>query len=225
MNFTAAMVQALLAGRKTQTRRVLKDQPPKSHDLVGIYAPHLTAVFNPAGNHRGGDPNDDISVLLPYQLRDRLWVREAHFQSKGIGGYAAGVDPDRDPDGATIDIAYKAGPDYGADVPWASGALMPRWASRLTLIVTDVRVQRVQYISEADAIAEGAPECDIPIDHLCAGARGNFSRLWDTIYAKRPEHQWEANPWVCALTFDVVKANIDEVETGVTVRQIEGRAV
>lgn len=152
--FSGAMVRALLDGRKTQTRRALKEQPPESHRLVGIYAPHLTAVFNPAGRDHQGDPDADIAVRLPYAVGDLLWVREAFIGTRGYDGAPpskwgnkpiwciADGDPDRE---AWWHLSEHARPSIH----------MPRWASRLTLRVTAGRVQRVQDITEADAIAEG----------------------------------------------------------------------
>ena len=94
---------------------------------------------------------------------------------------------------------------------------MPRWASRLTLIVTDVRVQRLQDISEADARDEGV-ECDsdgwrdymMPTTQCCGSARNSFATLWDSLNAERAP--WSSNPWVVAVTFRPVLGNIDRGE-------------
>ncbi len=194
--FSGPMVRAILEGRKTQTRRVLKPQPPATHDLVGIYAPGLTAVFNPAGNRSYGDPNVDISVGIPYRKRDRLWVKEKHFictRSNQLC-YAA-------TDGGTVD-RYKP------------SIHMPRWASRLTLIVTDVRVQRVQDISCADAIAEGiaVPTMDYNrIDCESPDPRHDFRNLWNSLNEKRG-FGWNENPWVVAISFTAHRCNIDDLD-------------
>ena len=90
---------------------------------------------------------------------------------------------------------------------------MPRWASRLTLIVTDVRVQRLQDITAADAIAEGCHvyassatiDCDTP------DPRQEYRRIWNSIHG--PE-AWAANPWVAALTFETHRQNIDQINQG-----------
>lgn len=172
INFNAAMVQALLAGRKTQTRRVLTPQPATipAGQYADSYCSEQKTLANPRGmsrdwclwtadNRQGRD-----FAGVPYVPGDRLWVQTDHL-------------------------------------------------SRLTLIVTDVRVQRVQDISTDDIYAEGTPGAwDHTGKHTCLVAcRTAFHDLWDAIHAKRPERQWNANPWVCALTFDVVKANIDGV--------------
>ncbi len=107
----------------------------------------------------------------------------------------------------------------GSDSPmqWRSPIHMPRWASRLTLRITDVRVQRLQDCSHADAVAEG-------LDHVSDGcapwgikglaaswggdARRSYAALWESINGPG---SWDANPWVWAMTFDVIKANVDQV--------------
>ena len=126
-------------------------------------------------------------MALPYAPGDRLWVREAW------------CDTMQGP-------AYKA--TWGIEQQWRSPIHMPRWASRLTLIVTDVRVERIQDISEADAQAEGCHvyassatiDCDTP------DPRQEYRRLWNSLHG--PD-AWDANPWVAAIRFDVRRENID----------------
>lgn len=92
---------------------------------------------------------------------------------------------------------------------WEHGIHMPRWASRLTLIVTDVRVQRLHEISEADAEAEGCPACARRVAGLRGGCDSficGYQQLWDDINGP---NSWKANPWVIALAFTVEKRNID----------------
>jgi len=92
---------------------------------------------------------------------------------------------------------------------------MPRWASRLTLTVTDVRVQRLQDITEDDAQAEGLVQAyegwATDTQGRCWGptARDSFVQLFDSLHGT---HAWGKNPWVVALTFDVHRGNIDEVQ-------------
>lgn len=110
----------------------------------------------------------------------------------------------------------------GKDVYWENAGHMPRWASRLTLRVTDVRVERVQEISVEDAVAE-APPCwicggrvdgtshsDCACFHGTGAAIDSFQILWDSLNAKRG-YGWEANPWCCAISFEVIRANVDDV--------------
>jgi hypothetical protein len=187
------MVRAILAGAKTQTRRVVKPQP----------AEHLDGFAGIAHNVRGpiwrsGLPTID---LCPYGVPgDRLWVRETFWHvrqdqqemigfSDGVVKLCAGnttlTTPP--PDG-------HAG--YGEAWKHCPSIHMPRWASRVTLEIIDVRVQRVQEISAADARAEGMESCT-PADQ--------FRVLWDSINAERG-FGWNINPWVWAITFRRVES-------------------
>lgn len=144
---------------KSKHRVRLATQPPAGHRLVGIYAPGLTAVFNPAGRDHRGDPDQDVAIPLRSQLKDRIWVRETWARvpvsaARSWGGVPWRWNPDDDYEAAIFRASFdRSAPGTG----WRSSTTMPRWASRLTLVVTDVRVQRVQDISEEDARAEGCP--------------------------------------------------------------------
>lgn len=191
--FRGEMIRALLEGRKTQTRRVVKPQP---------IAKKL------AGSGRGAcitDTGSGIVVHCPYgQPGDLLWVREG-FRSKRV-------------DKLPGDVIYRADhPDashvpgmYGR--PWKPSIHMPRWASRLTLRITDVRVERVQDVSEADAEAEGARAAFSYPGWAGVSSqplyRWGFHELWESING--PE-SWDANPWVWVVQFEVIKANVDQI--------------
>jgi hypothetical protein len=196
--FSAPMIRALLDGRKTQTRRVLKEQPPEG-------AKFFAWDLGPAGafasfikpDVRG---NADLyPSRLPAWRGDQLWVREAFCPRLG---WPAPV----------------AKPHYRADDDrpewrslWKPSIHMPRWASRLTLIVADVRVQRLQDISEADARAEGVnPDAWVQPDGTDTPSYVSaFQTLWNSLHG--PD-AWAANPWVVALTFTVHPRNIDQIE-------------
>ncbi len=191
--FSAPMVRAILAGRKTQTRRVIKG----STEFKGPYNP----AYLEAHKHAKG-----WASICPYGVPgDRLWVRE------GLDGIF-GCDAVYKADGLRLVDAL------GWEV-WDGGhklrlgdvspMFMPRWASRITLEVTEVRVERVQDISEADAKAEGPQAsrdlADFADSPECIGSniyRSTFQELWDSINGKR--HPWSSNPWVWAITFKVV---------------------
>ncbi len=214
--FSGPMIRALLEGRKTQTRRTLKPQPQADMSLVGVYAPALTAVFGYV------TPDADFKVPLRYMPGDRLWVREAWkpIPKSRPGGYFVPGSPF-----CGLNTFYRADGNcpLWANGPWKPSIFMPRSASRLTLIVTDVRVQRLQEISEADAEAEG-----IERKVICGAgevwkhygnpnapvgwqlATQSFETLWDSLNASRG-FGWEANPWVTALTFEVICQNIDAI--------------
>ena len=213
--FSAPMVRALLDGRKTQTRRVLKPLPRR------------TIFFDPqkAGADQFQEPH--------YATGDRLWVREAFTtceKHKFMIAYRADGECGAwcwDGDGKPIFIHHghvlEASPRgqwgfarYGGR--WRSPIHMPRWASRLTLTVTDARVQRLQEISEADAAAEGCeatgwrPTYGNPDNagfEESIPAKDAFADLWNSLHGPGA---WEANPWVAAYTFTVQRGNIDAIK-------------
>jgi hypothetical protein len=192
--FSAPMVRALLDGRKTQTRRILKPQPVVTR-------------------HAGPEWHEEwIEWRPPYAIGDRLWVREAWrptYSAEGWREDLGRVATPKDFDPKTTAIEYLAtdeGELNGKDRP---SIHMPRWASRITLTVTNVRVQRLQDISESDAIAEGALEA-IEVGYIgsmaCDQARQAYAELWDHLHGAGA---WALNPWVASYTFAVERRNID----------------
>lgn len=217
--FSAPMVRALLAGTKTQTRRALNPQPEAAARFAGI--------------ERDGQwlftKGCFYSKLSPTcKASDRLYVRETYYQR----GHWAPVETKRTKAGrqkwafipADDVILFDAPGKFRKGrhhkdpetVAWHKrlGRFMPRRYSRLTLIVTDVRVERLQDISEADAIAEGL-EWTVPgkwsvhrtLPIIGDDPRRVYGELWE--YINGPG-SWEANPWVTAINFIVRKGNIDD---------------
>lgn len=201
--FSDAMVRAILSGAKTQTRRPVKRQPDSilREDvlvLAGIVDDVWVTRFD------GGLGVDKGIITCPYGVPgDRLWVREcfAPFADPSVLGSENG--PTRGDKICDYRADHSAG--YGVDEDgepirgprWTPSILMPRWASRLTLRVTAVRVERVQNITERDATADlGAS----PITRDCKTPK--FMRLWDETYRKKPKFMWSANPWVWVVTFE-----------------------
>ncbi|WP_448952190.1 hypothetical protein [Labrys neptuniae] len=236
--FSGAMIRALLAGTKTQTRRLI-------HARASTWKPSLfdgtwsdSYVLDP-GNQSWRDD------AYPWRVGDRLWVRERGLESVKaplFRMFAHAATPGRfwvDSDGG------RHGAGYGGDITFEKlsrsrdwkvrpSIHMPRWASRLTLIVTGVKVERLQDISEDDAIAEGVIEEYGVIGSHCAGGRHHevngyryyyagqeageegtedaasaYALLWDRINGSG---SWDANPWVVAISFDVHKQNIDAMK-------------
>ena len=197
--FSGAMVRAILEGRKTVTRRVVKPQPANDWRFTGGYGritskhPHKDkfGVFIRRGEHT--DFTEVDIIPCPYgQPGDHLWVRETCF----INGPSKGSE-----------VIYKADPlpnweGEETDIRWRPSIHMPRWASRIQLEITSVRVERLQDISEEQAKAEGAT-CELAeIDSVRLGAastyRAGFQRLWQSINGPG---SWNANPWVWAVEF------------------------
>ncbi|QIG67289.1 ASCH domain-containing protein [Rhizobium phage RHph_TM3_3_3] len=227
--FSGPMIRALLAGTKTQTRRLASDVPSQPgadchpRNKPKHPAPYLDSYCSErktAANPRGMSVNwcwwqvDDRQCLPTFKVKaqpgDRLWVRET-WQGLSFGDY-------RPTKSSQCEVRYAA-TDPCADLdaeargyPWRPSIFMPRWASRLTLTVTDVRVERLQDISEADAIAEGIERSDRFPDRFMTPA-GDYAvpvvayqRLWDSINGKGA---WADNPWIVAYTFTVHRQNID----------------
>lgn len=214
--FSAPMVQALLAGRKTQTRRVIKPRSWNADgDKVNIdLAP--TAKYMQGGDgrfyyqfdHPQGGPL--TAHLATFNVGDRLWVREAWTST---ADHVFSVFQARITGRGCIIYRADENPEYPNAKFWPS-IHMPREFSRLTLTVTDVRVQRLQDISKADAIAEGL-RWRPALNAWTAGGddwptfsdpRRAFAGLWNSINGAGA---WDANPWVVALTFAVAHHNID----------------
>jgi hypothetical protein len=199
--FSAPMVRALLDGRKTQTRRVLKPSDDEGRFWPLYSAGRMVAsgcAQAPDKIHSGGRYS-----ATRYAPGDRLWVRETFATW----------------DGGARDLAYRADisdsewsallHDRRHGAPWRvrSPIHMPRWASRLTLHVTEVRVQRLQEIDAYDAIREGmSPGTQLPCGGMDRDPVEDFCELWCSLHG---EGAWDANPWVCAVSFTVERANID----------------
>jgi len=194
--FSAPMIRALLDGRKSMTRRVLKVQPGELDCPISVGCEwHVT-------DSRGGNMSP---LPVPYAVGDRLWCREGF--SYGWPVEENHQLPECNQEHA---ITYRTDGNrpFGGG-KWHSPIHMPRWASRLTLIVTDVRVQRLQDISEADAVAEGIePGRRLSCGGMSHTAVDIFCDIWNSLHG--PE-AWGANPWVAALTFTVHRCNIDQM--------------
>ena len=213
--FSAPMVRALLAERKTQTRRVLKPHPEyiESSGRWKWSLPPKTRRNVTGGSVVTGSrefweyaPNGSF----PYAVGDLLWVRE---NCATWGDHEAIYRAD---DAVEYGLAVSDG-KFGAKWKARPSIHMPRWASRLTLTVTDVRVQRLQDISELDAKAEGLETEPSPLGistYYCFGdiayshAKPAYRDLWNSLHGPGA---WDANPWVVALTFTVQRGNIDQM--------------
>lgn len=196
--FSGESVRAILADQKTQTRRIVKPQPP----AVG----GASAVFRYADGWRFGgvDYRDDSRLeRCPHGVAgDRLWVREKWAVRRLRAGFWLEF-----PDGKNYHATRPDAERYAKGDGWRSPIHMPRWASRLTLELVSVRVERLQDISEEDAKAEGIAEPAPVHGRWCDPKRGReghwsyrkpFSRAWDAIHSAGA---WEANPWVWRVEF------------------------
>ena len=203
--FSAPMIRALLDGRKSMTRRIMKPQPGEL-DRPFCHADGSWHVTDSCGGHMS-------PLHVPYAVGDRLWCREGFSYGWPVEGNHQLPECNQE---HAITYRAEGNQPFGGG-RWHSPIHMPRWASRLTLTVTDVRVERLHSITEADAVAEGVCETAFweRAEHkVSAGApwsvdRLAFADLWNILHS--PE-AWALNPWVCALTFTVHRQNIDQME-------------
>lgn len=187
--FSAPMVRAILDGRKTQTRRTVKPQLVGGDTIIQGWS---TTGFQ-VGRMRDSE-NAWRDLRCPYgSVGDQLWVRETFA-----------LHDHRDPP-----IVYYRADDptkYESDGAWKPSIHMPRWASRITLEITKISVERLQEISEGDAVAEGAMEWwnglttaqQAKIYNGKRGPQAAFQMLWDSING---DSAWEKNPWVWVIEF------------------------
>lgn len=191
--FSGAMVRAMLRGEKTQTRRIAKP-------IKGVTLADLDWRPNPTGIGRIGSITRE-QVAVPYAVGDRLWVREEWSVNAAFDDMPAG-------DLRVVrTIAYWADGKPEGTGRRRAGMHMPRQLSRITNLVSEVRVQRLQDISEEDAKAEGVEPKLFGAEHGGEYRRA-YITLWNAINEARG-YPWSSNPWVVATTFGVATTNID----------------
>lgn len=219
--FSAPMVRALIAGTKTQTRRILSPEPTGHVWRYGWEKDSGATWSDEAGSHK-----------LRVWAGDRLYVREAWRVHEAYDGHS----PAKSHKGKPVLPSFAA-IAYEADLPLPNGVgkvrqamHMPKWASRITLIVEDVKIERLQDISEEDAIAEGiepvhderSPGKTFWKDYECypdktphAHAVAPFvlpSRSYCSLWEEINGHgSWIDNPWVVAYIFRRIMGNIDQI--------------
>lgn len=230
--FSDPMIRALLEGRKTQTRRILKPQPECGYAGGTPYF---------SWNGYTGLWPDDWQHAIERNVRiapgDRLYVKEtwrahgwhadcveiAYAAQRGLVGWSEQHEqikyPVGDPHLPPLRNAFKYYAPKGQDF-WRPSIHMPRWASRITLTVTDVRVERLQDISDRgpqnDCTAEGVFHCGMSIpsyevwhgDGFRSSEKHMYRTLWNSINGAG---SWESNPWIVAYSFSVHLGNIDQI--------------
>lgn len=222
ITFNDEMVRAILEGRKTQTRRIMKPQPVWREASNGNMA-----CWYPGGHDDGKSlcyankkhfQSGVWQDFCPYKVGERLWVREAWHYDEHMHDATDGV-PDLPEGRYSSRLIYRASqPNYPTNIGvgshgWTPSIHMPRWASRIILEITSIKVERLQDITEEDATAEGVnkapnikkvvkPYSD-PLSYVPVTSRDWFQCLWDSIYKNKPGCTWDANPWVYAIEFKI----------------------
>lgn len=233
--FNTEMVKAILEGRKTQTRRVLSNQPDKNCDEAFLGLDGIWCFSKPTLSKRISYSGDDIKCPFG-MVGDRLWVREAFMPDP-----SADSDHWNDEDslhtyyswdgcGSKVSelpkalktnkhVFYKAEANHPELSLWTPNYRMPRWASRILLEITGVRVERLSNISRSDAVDEGIETFKIDCgrdglktaykdytSHNNAITRNNpidsFRTLWESVNGA---DSWDKNPWVWVIDFKVAK--------------------
>lgn len=205
------MVQALLDGRKTQTRRIVRTAKGRTEQGVIVTddkgRPMTYLVCNT-------EPLDNITSFCPYgQIGDLLWIRETlNNACDGSGDFSYKAD------GKPLEYPAEVWAEHNWGKPVIPSIFMPKWASRLTLEITNIKVEKLQDISADDARAEGIeyypnePQIrrykHYVTGYRCADAVFSYHTLWHKINKRG---SWESNPWVWVIEFKVHHCNIDEV--------------
>ena len=188
--FNAEMVRAIMAGTKTQTRRVIKPQPEADHigSFGGVGEPFAYAF-----------EHEEKWRYCPYGgTKEKLWVRETWAVAECFDS----IKPSK-LNLTARNVEYRAEPKKTGYLglvrgKWRPSIFMPRWSSRITLEIADVRVERLQDITEEDAKAEGVKHGSSAMGHVFTH-KEHFRGLWNGINGKK--HPWESNPWVWVVEF------------------------
>ncbi|EBI0416035.1 hypothetical protein FV630_13710 [Salmonella enterica] len=213
MIFNAEMVRAILEGRKTQTRRIMKVQPgapefglrriiesSRANENGMYFWSQYDACGIKARSKPFSCPHGDVG--------DRIWVRETYqgplFDYEHMEAYLEDSSKFEKPEFCVYRADGKPVPEfYDADdnlhCRWRPSIHMPRWASRIALEITDVRVERLNSISDSDASKEGCCIADMESGDCLSDV---FTRLWTSIYG---DDSWQANPWVWVIEFKRVE--------------------
>ncbi|EKN6328509.1 hypothetical protein WF070_003325 [Yersinia enterocolitica] len=206
--FNAEMVNAILSGRKTQTRRIMKVQPAEcSHTHWPEYPNPEWKLYDRGwncavcGNGVSLTERDVTGIICPLgKPGDQLWVRECFSDLEDFDFFNPSV-----PDVISGYWYWADGnPEWGNWTKPKPSIHMPRWASRINLLITGVRVERLNDISDVDAAAEGCAygKGNGEID-LAVRPENHFPTLWASIYGAE---SWQANPWVWVIEFERMEA-------------------
>lgn len=205
MIFNGEMVRAILDGRKTQTRRIMAPQP--ADDIERCIFPNPEAIgWKSSLRHKHGSTTAHFCHYG--KPGDRIWVRETFqgplFDYDLMDSYCKDPTPFEKPEFCVYKADGVPAPEfYDADDElhccWRPSIHMPRWASRILLEITNVRVERLKSISDGDAIREGCSTADMKSGDCVADV---FARLWASIYGAE---SWNANPWVWVIEFKRVE--------------------
>ncbi|HBS9332675.1 TPA: morphogenetic protein [Klebsiella pneumoniae] len=208
MIFNSEMVRAILDGRKTQTRRIMKVQPVLNGNFYEVFG----SAWSKGMTSIPAVPGHSLSTRCPFgAVGDRIWVRETFcpVDDTQYGG-EKWVDYRATPRyEASHPAGWDSAPNDAEALKWRPSIHMPRWASRILLEITGVRVERLNSISQEDAQAEGLELTGWRPTYSDPDSGGevmtpydNFAELWSSIYG---DESWKANSWVWVISFKRVE--------------------
>lgn len=207
MPFNTDMMQALIAGHKTRTMRPLKTQPPHGVQFDGYLMQdkgkkwEQFALFSAPDNTA---PEGVTRIKAPYRGGDHLWVREAWaHDAPTLEDCRKNLEDAQGPSQHYGPYYRADGTHEDSDLHWRPPFLMPRWASRYTLKITDVTPVRVRNMTVANLIAEGFGTMIDGAMYAGKQEMQNLAASWDAMYAAKG-FSWDSNPWVWALTFRLI---------------------
>lgn len=230
--FKGEMVIAILNGAKSQTRRLIKGVPMHIHEGKCIMDWGLSAVYEQDGKfwldvQTDVDDHSHDEIFPRYQVGDTLYVKETWCCKMDDGSHVPNGKGEWECHYAADGYAVQACDDEGFQrynkngyeaSPWKSSLYMPKWAARVRLEVTAVRVQRLQKITEEDAIAEGIEPMPVKGTWKAYNCKWgwtvdpvrSYESLWQSIHDSKPKpsvgKRWQDNPWVWAYTFGRINA-------------------
>jgi hypothetical protein len=186
--FSTPMVQAILEGRKTQTRRIVKPQPKQELEFFGWKLPeYIQVAFGK------GVKTESLHKFPFGQIGDVLWVRET-FRPKGHSF----------PIGEHFEYKATAAADGNPiNEPWKPSIFMPKDASRIWLRITDIKIQKLHDISRGDSMSEGCPFPNVAKE---TNPYAWFAELWQTIHGFS---SWNNNPWVWVIEFERIEKPLE----------------
>ena len=201
--FNTEMVQAILDGRKTATRRAIKDIPKEAHMWIDVDTEKREAIFLCGNCGKGMAYDYEENIKMPYMEGDYLYVRETWKQA--TTDYAGGGYDLKDL------YLYKADKDIDtvgmiAEDKWHPSIHMLKTAARIFLRVTDVRVERLQDITDNQAIDEGCKGIFANVDWVST-PREEYVDVWNSTVKKSDlaKYGWDANPWVWVVSFEILE--------------------
>jgi hypothetical protein len=210
--FNTEMVRATLGGRKTTTRRIVKRKGynDKIHDPINDFAQNFSDNLWEFGQRWENriSPQHAVGVRSPYQPGDILYVRETWRETGVLSQPYAYRATESD-----LNLVGESSNTLTARYKYRPSIHMPKEAARIFLRVTDVKAERLQGITEEQAIQEGCINSVGGVENCRASAKHHFCKVWDSTVKKsdRDKYGWAANPWVWVISFERFELSKEDI--------------